>query len=125
MASRARAASGKEAPQAPVLALESPSTPALEARVEALEEQLDRLHSTVHRMFADLEVRVVDGYLVKAWPDAETGEWVAECPKVGAAVQEPSRDEAFGALAVMIAEVLLVKQQSGDPLPQEADSIAP
>ncbi|MBM3474086.1 MAG: hypothetical protein FJX75_12525 [Armatimonadetes bacterium] len=115
MASRARVV--PESQGAVALEVEAPSARDLEARMEALEEQLDQLHNNMHRMLADLEIRIVDGYIVKAWLDVETGEWVAECPKVGAAVQEPSRDEALDAIGTMIAEMLQVKHEFGDPVP--------
>ena len=95
----------------------APAAGGLGARLEALEEELDRLHSSLHRMFADLEIRAIDGYFVKVWPCTETGEWVAECPTVGVAVQEKSRDEALRAVAVMIEEMLQAKQEFGDPIP--------
>ena len=117
MAPRARAASEGPLAETVALEMEGPSTGDLEARVEALEGQLDQLHNNMHRMLADLEVRIVEGYIVKAWPDVETGEWVAECPKVGAAVQEPSREEALDAIGTMVAEMLQVKQEFGDPVP--------
>jgi predicted RNase H-like HicB family nuclease len=89
----------------------------LRLKVEDLQSQVDQLHSSLHRMFADLDVRIVSGYLVKAWPDVETGEWVADCPRVGAAVQEESCEEAVQAIAAMIAEVLRVRAEFGDPIP--------
>jgi len=109
-------------PGAPNMALVSDTAtirPArgLGARVEALEEGLDRLHNSLHRTFADLEVHIVGGYLVKVWPGTEIDEWVAECPTVGVAVQEESRDGALEAVAVMIEEMLQARQEYGDAIP--------
>jgi hypothetical protein len=92
---------------------------ALGRRVDELQSEVDHLHNRLHEMFACLEVRVMCGYLVKIWPDAEVGEWVAECPKVGVGVQEPSRDEAVQAIGSMVEKVLQLKRDFGDELPAE------
>jgi predicted RNase H-like HicB family nuclease len=82
----------------------------LEARVEALEE---RFHETL----ANLAITVVDGYVVKTWPDLETDQWVAECAAVGACVQGSTREEALTAIHAMVPEMLAALQDWGEPLP--------
>jgi hypothetical protein len=86
---------------------------ALEARVDALEE---RFHETL----ANLTITVVDGYVVRVWPDLETGQWVADCAAVGASVQQATREEALAAIRVMVAEAVAALKDWGEtPPPRE------
>ena len=71
----------------------------------------------LQRTLADLEIAIVDGYLVKLWPDLKSGVWIAHCPTVRCVVQEPTRDEAVAAIAESITEMLDVLAEMGADLP--------
>jgi len=89
----------------------------LTRRVEALGAGLEDLEERFHETLASLTIAVVDGYFVKAWPDLETGQWVAECAAVGACVQEATRDGALKAIRAMVPEVLAALKDWGEALP--------
>ncbi|MBM3500626.1 MAG: hypothetical protein FJX74_18370 [Armatimonadetes bacterium] len=80
--------------------------PDLEARIEGLQEA-----------FASLRVGVVDGYFTKRWRDAQTGEWVAECPSVQAVAQAPTESEVVEAIGELTREMLLALAEMGAEIP--------
>lgn len=82
-----------------------------------LRADLDAQAEDLQRTLAELEIAIVDCYLVKLWPDARSGLWVAHCPTVRCAVQQTGRDEALAAIAESIAEMLDVLAGMGAELP--------
>jgi predicted RNase H-like HicB family nuclease len=78
----------------------------LEARLERLQEA-----------FASLTVGVVEGYFVKAWMDADSGEWVAECPTVKTVAQAESRELAMEAIGQLTREMLQALADMGAEIP--------
>lgn len=84
------------------------------ARVRAeIEVQAQQFHETL----ANLEIVVLDGYLVKVWPDPKLGVWIAHCPTVRCVVQEATRDEVVAAAVESIREMLGVLAEMGADLP--------
>jgi predicted RNase H-like HicB family nuclease len=82
-----------------------------------LRADLDAQAEDLQRTLAELEIGIVDGYLVKIWPDLKSGVWVAHCPTVRCVVQEAARDDALTAIAESIAEMLDVLAETGTELP--------
>jgi len=85
--------------------------------VAALDERVNLLEERFHETLANLSIALVDGYFVKVWPDGETGHWVAECPTVGACVQEPTKRKALKAIRAMVAEMLAALQEWAERVP--------
>jgi len=82
-----------------------------------LRADLDAQGEDLQRTLAELEIAIVDGYLVKVWPDLRSGVWVAHCPTIRCVVQEATRDEAVAAIGESIAEMLDVLAEMGTELP--------
>lgn len=85
----------------------------LRAEVEELREELEALGDS----FAALQIAVINGYVVKLWPDAETGGWIADCPAVGCACQGATRDEAADNITVSIDEMVAALSDLGEEPP--------
>ena len=85
----------------------------LKSEVEELREEIEALSDS----FAGLQIAVTNGYLVKLWPDAETGGWIADCPTVRCACQGATRDEARDNMAVSIDEMLAALSDLGEEPP--------
>jgi len=79
--------------------------------------ELEALVERFHESLSALEVLVVDGYLVKVWPDAEDGGYVAECPTVQCVSQGETRDEALAGVKAAMQEMVSGLADLGHPPP--------
>ena len=84
---------------------------ALEQQVATLQDWVDEAMELLEETLANLEMAVVDGYFVKIWPDAESGEWVAHCPTVRVVAQAEDRDSVVEAIASNMSEMLNVLEE--------------
>jgi len=82
-----------------------------------LRADLNSQAESLQRTLAELEIAIIDGYVVKVWPDLKSGVWIAHCPTVRCVVQEDTRDEAVAAMRESIAEMLDVLAEMEAELP--------
>jgi hypothetical protein len=105
------------APGGPPVSAEA-SLAALERRLEErMDEKLAEQWWMVIQAISGLEVRVVDGYFVKIWQNPETQVWIADCPTVGAVVQDGSEDEVASAIVESIEDMIEVLLEAGHAPP--------
>jgi hypothetical protein len=96
---------GSGTPQPAVAELQA-EVEQLRGEVVALREEFENRVEALCESLVGMEIAVVEGYVVKLWPDAESDWWIAECPTVKCVCQEESRDAVAVAIRETIPECL-------------------
>ncbi|MFQ6133823.1 MAG: type II toxin-antitoxin system HicB family antitoxin [Armatimonadota bacterium] len=85
----------------------------LQARVERLEEHVERLNEAL----ASQSFIVVDGYVVHVYEGPEDGGFVAACPTLHCVAGGDTQEEAVEVARGQVGEMLEFLEEEGVPIP--------